>query len=360
MMRVIQMVDGLDYGDAVSGDVLKIDGMLRELGVESLIYSKYCDQRVEKYRNQINDYLPKKNDLVLYHFSGKSSIMDQALSGPPCIGRYHNITPPEFFLQYNQHIFEITSEGLNQIKENIMRFDGFAADSEFNRNDLISYGAEPDSTDVLSISVDLNTVLNKPYDKELLAELKKGKPYILFVGRMAPNKKIEDILDVFENYYRYHDKSIKLYLVGNSEHTSSYTEHILEKLETMEAKDNVIITGKVSDEALYAYYRGASAFLCMSEHEGFCVPLIEAQIFGIPVIGYNSCAVPDTMGKSGILLYEKDPALTAWLLDKVINEKRIRSSVLERQKLNVKRFAPEKIKKQLSTLLKKWEGMYYG
>ena len=202
--------------------------------------------------------------------------------------------------------------------------------------------------------LDFSEMEKQPFDKGLFDRLKKGEPYILFVGRVAPNKCIEDILDVFENFYCYHNRNVNLYLVGNAEQSSEYVSRIASKLDHLKSKNNVFLTGKISNEELYAYYRGASAFICMSEHEGFCRPLLEAQFFNIPIIAYSATAVPDTMGGSGILLYKKEPALAACLLDSILNDEELRATIIEKQQKNINQYRRAEVRARLETLLQKW------
>ena len=356
-MRVIQVLDALDFGDGVSNDVIHLQELLTEIGIENRIYSKWWNEKVAGYTADIEQYRPRQADWVLYHFSGKSYILDQVIGyGCRRIVRYHNVTPPEFFLPDNPSAYAACKEGLQQIRENIQEFDGFWADSAFNARDLICYGAAPQTVDVLPVIFDFQRLKEMHSNEALLQQLKRQGPYILFVGRVAPNKKQEDILEAFENYYRYYNRRARLYLVGNMEQSSSYTQSLFRRLEHMAAKEQVIFTGKVSEEDLYTYYRGASAFLCMSEHEGFCIPIMEAQFFGVPVIAYDSCAVPDTMGKSGLLLYQKDPAVAAYLLDAVMTDGELRNSVLECQRKNIESYRRSAMKERLVDLLKKIGG----
>ena len=356
-MRVIQVLDALDFGDGVSNDVIHLQELLAEIGIESRVYSKWWNERVADYTSDIEQYQPRRDDLVLYHFSGKSYILDQVI-GYKClrIVRYHNVTPPEFFLPDNLSAYAACKEGIQQIQKNIREFDGFLADSPFNAKDLICYGADSQTVDVLPIIFDFQRLKEVCINEALLQKLKRQGPYILFVGRVAPNKKQEDILEAFENYYRYYDQRARLYLVGNMEQSSSYTQDLFRRLNHMAAKEQVIFTGKVSEEDLYTYYRGASAFLCMSEHEGFCIPILEAQFFGVPIIAYDSCAVPDTMGKSGILLYQKDSAVTAYLIDAVMTDRELKNSVLECQRKNIELYQKAAMKERLVYLLKKIGG----
>lgn len=356
-MRIIQMLDALDFGDGVSNDVVHLKELLTEMGIENRIYSKWWDKRVAGYTTDIEQYRPQQGDWILYHFSGKSHILKQVVEySCPRIVRYHNVTPPVFFRGDDPIKYAACKEGIQQIRENIQKCKYFWADSAFNARDLVGYGADPKTVDVLPIVFDFQRLKDMRSNEQLLRQLKREEPYILFVGRIAPNKRQDEILEIFENYYRYYNRNARLFLVGNMEQNSSYTQGLLRYLEHMTAKERVVFTGKVSEEDLYAYYRGASAFLCMSEHEGFCIPILEAQYFDIPVIAYDSCAIPETMGKSGVLLYNKEPTVVSYLLDAVMTDEELRNSVLERQRENIELYRKAAMKKRIEELLKKIGG----
>lgn len=355
-MRVIQVLDALDFGDGVSNDVIHLHEMLDELQVENYIYSKWCHEKVQHYTNDIEKCNPKEDDLVLYHFSGKSFICDIVTSFPcKVIIRYHNITPPSFFKKSNPEGYRSCMEGLEQIAALMKKIPYVWGDSQFNCSDLISYGAKPANMRVLPIFMNLERLASAPSDEKLDCALKQGEKYILFVGRVVPNKCFEDILDLFECYYRFHNSATKLILVGNDACDQDYAREIKEKLDQLSCKQQVIFTGKVSDSQLYTYYRNATAFVCMSEHEGFCIPLLEAMYFHIPVIGYDSCAVPDTMGKSGVLVYKKDPAKIASLLNEICTDENLRSCIIAAQNKNVEYYLHDSMKEQLKQLLSEGE-----
>ena len=354
-MKIIQVLDALDYGDGASNDVMHLYELLRELGLDTEIYSKWYDDRVAKYTMDIEKCNPSKEDIIIYHFSGKSYILDH-VKKYPCrvMVRYHNVTPPEFFLPNNMAAYQNCKEGIEEIKENIGRFDGYIAVSPFNARDLISYGADPQKVDVIPIIIDFDKLDSRTSDRDLRQELSGAAPYMLYVGRIAPNKRVEDVLDIFESYYRFFDKNVRLYVVGNMDHSSEYTKNVLGRLEKMESKDHVVFTGKVSDEDLHSYFSGASVFLCMSEHEGFCIPILEAQYFNVPVVGYDSCAVPDTMGGSGVLLYKKDPHMAAYIISKVLSDDCLREEIIEGQQKNLEKYQRSVVKAHLTEILKKW------
>lgn len=353
-MKIVQLLDALDFGDGVSNDVINLQKAFTKLGVENKTYSKWWNERVARYTSNIEQYRPGKEDLIIYHFSGKSYILEKVVRFP-CrkLVRYHNVTPPEFFLPDNLEAYQNCREGLEQICKNIKRFSGFWADSRFNASNLVSYGADKQKVDVLPIAFDFDQIDAQPHNQSLLKRLQA--PNILSVGRIAPNKRIEDILDVFEAYHCAYDQRVRLYLVGNNSQDASYTNMLMKKLESMTARDHVVFAGKVDSSDLYTYYRAASAYLCLSEHEGFCIPLLEAQHFGVPVIAYASCAVPDTMGEAGILLYKKDPNMAAALLNRVICDAGLRTSIQRKQRENLMQYQDSAIEAKLTELLKKWK-----
>ena len=347
-------MEALDVGDGVSLDVLQLQEMLTELGVENELYSRYWAEGVAQYTTPIDQYEPREEDLRICHYTGCGSILDEMRYLPgKTVVRYHNVTPPSFFAGINQQAYESCQQALEKIRESIGWFDGYCAVSAFNAEDLVRYGADKRSIDVLPILLDTARLDATAADPSLEAEL-DGQEYVLFVGRVSPNKCFEDILSAFDCYCRYYDGDTKLILAGNTAQSEQYTREIRKQITNLIDPDRVILTGKISDEKLCTLYRHASAFLCMSEHEGFCIPLLEAQHFDIPVIAYASCAVPYTMGESGVLLYKKDPMLAANLLDAVLHDKEIRGEVIMAQRDNVLLYSRNAIKVQLAKLLKKW------
>lgn len=353
-MRIIQLLDALDFGDGVSNDVINLHKLLDEMNVHNAIYSKWTHEKVKQYRKDMEDYRPREGDCILYHFSGKSQIIDQVLGyQQTTVLRYHNVTPPQFFKNTNPQLALRCQEGLDQIKEYIHRFDYYCADSMYNAQDLISFGADQDVMDTLPIAMNLERLNDARPDKQIVEEMGKH-PSILFVGRVAPNKKIEDILDVFENYFHYYNDQAYLYLVGNKEQSDSYTQLINDRLENMMSSDHVVMTGKVDEQSLYSYYQGADVFLCMSEHEGFCIPLLEAMRFGNAVIAYNAGAVETTMGSGGILLNTKSIPVVSGVLDELINNRYLKGRVLDAQNRHLEQFLKPAMCRSLSLLLTKW------
>ena len=176
------------------------------------------------------------------------------------------------------------------------------------------------------------------------------KPSILFVGRVAPNKKHEDIIAAFHCYKKRYNKDARLFLIGSSGGMERYRQRLEEYVDKLNTED-VIFTGKISFDQLLAYYNISDVFLCMSEHEGFCVPIIEAMYFNLPVIAYSSSAIPATLGGAGILLPEKDPLLTAGVINRVITDTQLREKIVSSQRKRLSDFSQESISEMFKNYL---------
>jgi L-malate glycosyltransferase len=152
----------------------------------------------------------------------------------------------------------------------------------------------------------------------------------MFVGRVIPNKKFEDVIRTFHAYRTRHNPRSRLLLVGSYSGFERYLA-MLQSLIARLGTPDVHFLGHVSNEQLTALYDVADLFLCASEHEGFCVPIIEAFHKGVPVLAYASTAVPATMDGGGVLYDSKDPLDVARLLDAVASDARIATAVVQTQ-----------------------------
>ncbi|SKA76613.1 Glycosyltransferase involved in cell wall bisynthesis [Caloramator quimbayensis] len=354
-MNVHQAMDAIDYGDAVSNSVINLKELLEEAGYNSLIYSKWFHQKVHKYYNPIEKLDVKNNDIVFYHFSGKSDIFNQIIKlRSKKILVYHNITPPHFF-KNNKQFFNLCQMGLNQLKENINRFDGAIADSEYNKLDLIDLGMDEKKIDVIPIVFNFDLISLDKTNKVLFSNYADSR-YInfLYVGRIAPNKKIEDVITIFEYYYKNINRNSRLFLVGNFDNYLDYYNELKKYIDLLLCKRNIFFTGKVSDEDLYTYYKLANIFITMSEHEGFCVPIIESMFYGIPTIAFNSGAVKYTMGNAGILVNEKKHEVIAKLCDKILNDNDLKDAIILAQRNRVLEFDTKNIFLKITNIIRKY------
>ena len=242
---------------------------------------------------------------------------------------YHNITPAEFFRKDEKFLIESSLHGkqqLNIIKHNI---DYCITDSEFNKKELEELGFNT-KINVVSTAVVIPNEELRP-DLHIIKKLDDGKINILFVGRISPNKKIEDVISAALEYKKLSDFSVRLILVGGFHKEDVYYNELSKMIE-QQSSIEILLTGYVSDEELKAYYKVSKLFLCMSEHEGFCVPLIESMYYGLPIIAYNSTAIPGTLGNAGILMNTKDFKEVANMINKVILDEVYRNEIIEKQK----------------------------
>ena len=142
---------------------------------------------------------------------------------------------------------------------------------------------------------------------------------ILFTGRIVPNKRQEDVIATFYHYHKYYNPKSRLILIGNYTGMESYYESLQRYIDELGAED-IIFPGHISFPAILAYYATADLFLCMSDHEGFCVPLVEAMNFEVPVLAKNTTAIPYTLGGSGMMLEDNDPLVAATAINRILTD----------------------------------------
>ena len=327
---VHQVLATLGYGDAIGHEVLGIQRALRAAGYDSEIFVETADSRLEHLTVDYRD-LPEAShpdNLLIHHFSIGSRASRVAYALPDRMALvYHNITPPEFFVDVHPLLVQLCYLGRRELGVYANRVELGLGDSEFNRQELEALGFA--STAVLPVVPDFSHLGGAPNYMQAGA-FDDDWVNILFVGRMIPNKRIEDVIRAFHAYKRWINPRSRLLLVGSHGGFERYLAMLHDFMARIGAAD-VHLLGHVSNEELAAYYEIADVFLCASEHEGFCVPLMEAFHMGVPVLAYAATAVPATMDVGGILYHRKDPMEIAGLIDAVVSNARLRDEVLTRQ-----------------------------
>ena len=350
-MKVFQFTPTVTPGDAVSNDARAINRLVRSMGYEAelaadAIRGRYPGEGISRLTR-----LPKleKEDVFLYHHSIASSRLDWIRS-LKCrkVMIYHNVTPPEFFLPYDINQVDLCRRGLQEMKDLKDSFDYCLAASEFNKQDLLRAGYSC-PIDVLPILIPFEDYRREP-DAATVERCSDGWTNILFVGRIAPNKRQENVIRAFDCYKQTVNPKSRLILVG-SVSTARYKEQLDAYIRANGVED-VIFPGHIRFDEILGYYKTASVFLCMSEHEGFCVPLLEAMSFDVPVIALDSCAVPYTLGGSGLLLPDASPTLAAAAIDRLVIDRALRSAVIEGQRRRLQDFSYETVSAQFETLFR--------
>lgn len=356
MMRVVQLLTTLSFGDAVSNDTIALKGAIEGMGFKTAIYAENIDSRLPKNTAEPAERLRglESGDIIIYHKSTGTDLSFK-LDSYKCrkIMVYHNITPPEFFRPYNSASAALTEYGLEGVKYLKDKIDYCLAVSSFNKSNLIDMGYVC-PIDVRPILIPFDDYKKEPDGEIMRRYTGGGWTNIVFVGRIAPNKRHENLIKAFYYYKKINPKS-RLILVGSYSGMENYYERLLKYTKALEL-DDVIFTGHIKFNQILAWYRAADVFLCMSEHEGFCVPLAEAMFFGVPIIAYDTSAISDTLGGSGILLKDNDPLFAAKVIERLVNDKELRSSVIEGQNRRLEDFQYEKIRDMFEGYLKRFIG----
>lgn len=351
-MKIIQLLPTLAYGDAVGNDALALKKLIAGMGYDTAVYAENIDRKLPHGTAFPLHSMQKlkKEDVLIYHFAIGCDL-NERLKDFHCrkIMIYHNITPCDFFIPYNMTTYHLTQTGREQLARLKDQFNYCFAVSQFNKEDLLNIGFSC-PVEVLPILIPFENYKEQP-DENVLNTYHDGWTNILFVGRVAPNKKQEDVIRAFYYYKTHLNPKSRLLLVGSWTGMESYYQRLCDYVEKLGLKD-VVFSGHVKFSELLAYYRVADAFLCMSEHEGFCVPLVEAMYFNVPIFAYAGSAIPGTLGGSGVLFREKDPALAAKLLERVLNDPALKEQIVRGQKERLKDFSYETVSGQFLRLLK--------
>lgn len=327
---VPQLLAALSYGDAISNEALAIQKHLREAGFESEIFAEKVHPRMSHLARPLWKYreVSSPETVCLFHFSIGSASSRLIYRAPDrLVSIYHNITPAGFFVGFHPHLAGLCHHGRRELAAFAPRTELALGDSEYNRRELEEAGYS--RTAVLPIVLDFSRYERRP-SPVVGRQYDDGRTNILFVGRIIPNKKIDDLIRTFACYQRWFDPSSRLLLVGDTRGFERYLGRLQELVSSL-GVDGVVFTGQVDDDDLYAYYGVADAFLCLSEHEGFCVPLQEAMHSGVPVIAYDAGAVSETLHGGGLLLDDKSPEKVAALLAEVRGDPALRRRVLDTQ-----------------------------
>jgi glycosyltransferase involved in cell wall biosynthesis len=329
-IAVHQVLASLGYGDAIGHEVLGIQRVLREAGCESEIFVEYADPRLDHLTVDYLD-LPQAShpdNILIHHFSIGSHASRIAYALPDrMVLVYHNITPPEYFIDIHPVLVQQCYLGRRELGLYASRCDLALGDSEYNRQELEAAGFP--RTDVLPVVPGFSHLAG-PADYGGARAFDDNWVNLLFVGRMIPSKKIDDVIRWFTAYKRWFSKRARLLLVGSHGGFERYAAALHELVARLDIPD-VHFQGHVSNEELIAYYEIADVFVCASEHEGFCVPLIEAFYMGVPVVAYAATAVPATMDGGGVLLETKDPLTAAGVIHELATNTTFEERVIASQ-----------------------------
>lgn len=257
---------------------------------------------------------------------------------------YHNVTPSKFM--YEPSMIKMINDSYNEIKNSTELFDLIYGDSEYNLRCLEKFGYKPGKKFPL-----LFEIKDTPFIRS--AKNQNIHKTFIHVGRFSPNKKIEDVIKAYYAYKIEYNNDCSLHLVGKTSLENKYYCELLEFIKKFNIKD-VYFDGMVDDNKLEELYDNADVYLCMSEHEGFCMPLIEAMKRNLLVCAYNSCAIPETMNGTGVLFLEKDYSKIASKINEVLSDNSLYQSLIEKEKERLLDFEYSKQEKYILSEVEKW------
>ncbi len=328
LRAIHQFVPSFASRDAIGGHVVQVQRTLRDIGLDSEIYVVDAHNDVgypsAHYKRCVRDEAGET--AILYHLSIGSEMAKYLVDRPePLIVDFHNITPQRFLNSWHSEAAYAVTTGWQQVPMLARRTSIALADSAFNAGDLEANGYR--DVAVVPILLDFET-FERGIDKSFARELEKSaSSRWLFVGRIVPNKAQHDLIRAFAVYRKLYDPNAQLDIVGGT--SSAMYLAVLEKMIVqLNLEDSVRLHGSVSDAELGAFYEASSVLVCVSEHEGFCVPLIEAMYHGLPVVAFSAGAVPETLGSAGLLLDTKGPARVAAAVHRVVSDDVLRAEMV--------------------------------
>lgn len=359
MTQIILLVPHLSKNDAVGNDIMLSHQHLNEAGFATSIYARSWDDGLNSLLMSKNDFIHRikqASTLVIYHhcvyFPEYQDLMEPAQCRVWL--KYHNVTPAAFYKPYDYGATLATQAGRAQIEQLIAQkaFTQFVSDSSYNSEEVIKMGAEQAGCHVIAPYVRLQDFDHCHEVEAITNRLQNGKYNILFVGRVVPNKGHLHLLKTLKQFVAYYGPEAKLWIVGTL--VPSLVKYYRELEQYI--NDNglgacVEFVSGANFSSLNTFYKKADVFLLMSEHEGFCVPILEAQYHQLPIVGVSRCAVGETLGIGQIQLNEFDYQFAASALAVVRSNAAVRSDLVAHGLKNIEHYREDAITKQWVNLL---------
>ncbi|MBA4386421.1 MAG: hypothetical protein C0404_00465 [Verrucomicrobia bacterium] len=343
-----QLVSGFASGDAISLEALRLRQLCRDMGFNSDIFAPR-DRTAPDMFNEcrpLEQYEGTAGDSVIFHYSISSPAEDLFLrTRAKRIVYYHNITPAEFFDAFDENIAAQLRLARTRLAEIAGQADAVWAVSDFNASELRAAGIHDVRVFPLLFSPQ---AANDPCHSGFTVP--KELTNILFVGRMAPNKCVEDLISAFAWYHLWINRRSRIFLIGSERTCPAYFTMLQLYARELDL-NNVCFQRFVSPTQLQAFYRSADVFVCASRHEGYCLPLLEAMHYGVPVIARNMGGMPEALGGAGILYDDMKPEELATLMHKAISDAALRTRLIESQTARMRDIAGRQVKAEFGALM---------
>ncbi len=350
-MIINQWVPAAHRGDAIGDSARRVRDLLRRLGHTADLYALTIDEPLVGDVRPFSDSASRAGDVTILHFAVPSPMTEAfARLGSRRILQYHNVTPAHFLAPYEPALARLATLARQELATLAKACDLALGDSEYNRGELERLGFP--RTGVMPIAVDFDRLKSAAPCPALEKMLDDDLTTVLFVGRLAPNKRIEDHIRLAEHYKRYVDGECRFIFVGRTDVVPRYYSMVRALVAQYRMlPERFLFVGPVPDSELATYYRMASAYVSLSEHEGFCVPLLEAMAMDLPVLAYAAGAVAETMGGAGIAFSPKDLEYAAELLGTLVADDQVRAAIIAGQRRRVAQFEGGAIERKLIEIL---------
>ncbi len=341
MTAVHQFVPALLPRDATGDHTLELRDTLRAEGFDSDIYVEAAHDELARHATYFERYPQhaEPGDILLYQLSTASPVAEFLQTRPETLVLdYHNITPPSFYEGWEDHTSEKVALALHQAAELAPRAALGIADSSFNADELRRLGCR--STEVVPILVEIDGRRSRVDEEESARLAARHGPgtVLLFVGRISPNKTQHHLVEALWLYRRWYDPHARLHLVGPAV-TEAYADAVFALADELGVADAVSHGQDLSDARLAAWYADADVFVCLSEHEGFCIPLLEAMRSGLPIVAFAAGAVPETLGTAGVLIDSNRPSVVAAAVDRVRSDPTLAGELVKEGRRRLEAFA---------------------
>lgn len=349
-MKIHQLLSGFADGDATSQEAILLRDLVRKWGHASDIFAdpSCISPTLSRDCRPLSDYHAAPDDICLHHYGIASPAVDCFLASPARkILIYHNITPADHFIGFDDELVLRLRQARDALPNLARQVDAVWAVSRFNATELTALGIQNVKVFPLLFSPAL---LNLPPDPRILHKFSGPLQNILFVGRNAPNKRIENLIEAFAWYNKSINPYSRLIIVGSGRSTPRYYLMLRMLVGDLDLP-NVCFEGFASAEGLVAYYKVAHAYVCPSEHEGYCMPLIEAMYMGVPVIARATGGMPEAINGAGVLYDQLEALPLAELIHRVLTDAQLRKEILASQEKRMRQILERKPEAELEILL---------
>ena len=351
-MKVVIVLPALSTADAVGHDVLGERACLEEEGIDVAVYAEqYSRDAAANVNPDALDFLADGSSLLIYHhaiFWKRGEEILKKAKGKVAV-KYHNVTPAHFFLPYTRHYALFSFLGKRQTAA-LARMNSvlLLADSSFNAQDFLDEDFPKENVRIVPPFHRIHNLACAEPDRAMVDTLQQsGEVNLLFVGRVSPNKGHRHLICTAFHYRLLFGDNIHFYIVGGRDaFLKAYYRELDALIGRLKLKNCFTFTGKVSESQLKSYYCGSQAFLCLSEHEGFCVPLLESQYFKVPIVAYERGAVKETIGREQLTFEEIDYELLASALHKLSSDAGAREYLTSRGYENFANYERNRLKER--------------